>query len=134
MMNIRIRIRYVPPTDLAFGAAVQEACAAASLAGVDIDAPDAARVAEEYLGTHGYPNVEIRLFRTVEEYRRRAANWLIRRDGRGRAMPGRHASVSTQHDEHGAARVDPRGAAAAARRRGAGAEEPVGRRTTNRVA
>jgi hypothetical protein len=101
MLNIRVRIRYVPPTDLAFGAAVQEACAAASLAGLDIDAPDAARVVEEYLGTHGYPNVAISLFRTVDEYRSQATNWLIRRDGRGRTMPGRHASVSTRNDELG---------------------------------
>lgn len=99
MMNIRVRIRYVPLTDFAFGAAVQEACAAASLAGVDIDTPDAARVAEEYLGTHGYPNVEIRLFRTVEEYRTRATNWLVRRDGRRRPTPGRHVYCSTLHDD-----------------------------------
>lgn len=101
MLNIKVRIRYVPLTDLAFGAAVREACVAASLAGVDIDTPDAARVAEEHLGTHGYPDVEVRLFRTVEEYRSRATNWLIRRDGRGRAIPGRHASPFTQHDELG---------------------------------
>ena len=55
----------------------------------------------KYLGTHGYPNAEIRLFRTVEEYRGQATNWLIRRDGRGRARPRRQVSLSTQHDELG---------------------------------
>ena len=98
MTNHRVRIRYVPPTDLAFGAAVKDACAAASLAGFDIDTPDAARIAEEHLGCHGYPNAEIRLFRSIEEYRSRATNWVVHREGRiatdvGRPAPARNHLV-----------------------------------------
>lgn len=83
MTNCKVRIRYLPATDHVFTAAVQEACAAAALAGVDIDLPEAAGIAEEHLRSLGYPDVEIRLFRTVDEYRNRETNWVVRRDRAG---------------------------------------------------
>lgn len=81
-MQHRIRIDLRPRTDLTFRAALERACVAASLAGADLDTPDAARIVEEGLRSCGYPNAEISLFRSVEEYRNRASYWVAWRDGR----------------------------------------------------
>ena len=78
----RIHIDLRPRMDLTFRAALERACVAASLAGADLDTPDAARIVEESLRSGGYPNAEISLFRSVEEYRNRASNWVAWRDGR----------------------------------------------------
>jgi hypothetical protein len=82
MTNHRVRIGLVPRLDLTFRAAMEQACIAASLAGVDIDTPEAALIVEEHLRSHGYPNAEISLARSVDDYRSRVSNWLVRRDGR----------------------------------------------------
>ena len=78
----RIRIDLRPRVDLRFRAALEDACVAASLAGADLDTPDAARIVEEDLRSGSYPNAEISLFRSVEEYRNRVSNWVAWRDGR----------------------------------------------------
>ena len=80
--NHRIRIELRPRVDLKFRAALERACVAASLSGAALDTPDAARIVEEELRSGGYPNTEISLFRSVEEYRNRVSNWVAWRDGR----------------------------------------------------
>lgn len=82
IMKCRIRIDLRPRIDLTFRAALEGACVAASLAGAELDTPEAARIVEDELRSHGYPNAEISLFRSVEEYRNRASNWVAWRDGR----------------------------------------------------
>jgi hypothetical protein len=81
-MKHRIRIDLRPRVDLTFRAALERACVAASLAGAELDTPDAARIVEEEIRSGGYPNAEISLFRSVEEYRNRVSNWVAWRDGR----------------------------------------------------
>jgi broad specificity phosphatase PhoE len=90
-MTCRIRIDLRPRADLTFRSALERACVAASLAGAELDTPDAARIVEDELRSHGYPNAEISLFRSVEEYRNRVANWVAWRDGHSqRAEGSRH--------------------------------------------
>jgi len=55
---------------------------AASLAGAELDSPEAARIVEDELRSDGYPSTEISLFRSVEEYRNRVSHWVAWRDGR----------------------------------------------------
>jgi hypothetical protein len=85
MISHRVRISHIPRHDPAFRAAIERACVAAYLNGVGIDTPDAALIVEEHLRTHGYPETEISLGRTVEDYRQGVSNWVVRRDGRMRA-------------------------------------------------
>jgi hypothetical protein len=85
-MKHRTRIDLRPPLDLTFRSAFERACVAASLAGAELDTPDAARIVEDELRSDGYPNAEISLFRSVEEYRNRVSNWVAWRDGRPRAI------------------------------------------------
>jgi len=85
----RVRIDFRPPADLAFRAALERACLAASVAGAELDTPDAARIVEEELRSGSYPNAEISLFRSVEEYRNRVSNWVAWRDGRPRGAERR---------------------------------------------
>jgi hypothetical protein len=80
----RIRIDLRPRVDLTFRAALERACLAASVAGAELDTPEAARIVEEELRSGGYPDAEISLFRSVEEYRNRVSNWVAWRDGRPR--------------------------------------------------
>ncbi len=82
MTNHSVRIGYLPRLDHAFQAAIERACLAASLTGVDIDTPDAALIAEDHLRSHGYPNAAISLARSVQDYRNRISRWHVRRDGR----------------------------------------------------
>jgi len=95
MISLRVRISHIPRRDPAFRAAIERACVAAYLNGVDIATPDAALIVEEHLRAHGYPETEIRLGRTVEDYRQGVSNWLVRRDGRVRAKG------ATQHADPG---------------------------------
>ena len=81
-----MRIRLVPPADAAFRAVVERACLAASIAGVGLDTPDAARIVEEELRAGGYPRAEVGLFRSVEDVRSHVSNWIVWRDGRSRRM------------------------------------------------
>jgi hypothetical protein len=81
-MTHRTHVDLQPPLDLAFRAAFGRACVAASLAGAELDTPDAARIVEDELRSDGYPKAEISLFRSVEEYRNRVSNWVVWRDGR----------------------------------------------------
>jgi hypothetical protein len=92
-MKHRTRIDLRPPLDLTFRAAFERACVAASLAGAELDTPDAARIVEDELRSDGYPNAEISLFRSVQEYRNRVSNWVAWRDGRPRAIEG------SRHDQ-----------------------------------
>jgi hypothetical protein len=85
-MEHRIRIDLRPRGDPAFRVALEGACVAAALAGKDLDMPDAARIVEEELRAGGYPNAEVSIFRSVEEYRNRVSNWVVWRDG---SRPGR---------------------------------------------
>jgi hypothetical protein len=87
-MNHRIRIDIRPAVDLTFRAALERACLAASLAGAELDTPDAAGIVEDKLRSDGYPNAEISLFRSVEEYRNRVSNWVAWRDGHPRRKEG----------------------------------------------
>ena len=81
-MNHRIRIGLRPRQDLTFRVAFERACVAASLTGAELDTAEAARIVEEELRSGGYPNAEISVFRSVEEYRNRVSNWVAWRDGR----------------------------------------------------
>jgi hypothetical protein len=81
-VNHRIRIELRPRMDPEFRAALERASVVASLAGADLDTPEAARIVEEELRSGGYPSTEISLFRTVEEYRNRVSHWVAWRDGR----------------------------------------------------
>jgi hypothetical protein len=95
-MKHRVRIDLHPRSDLMFRAALERACLAASVAGAELDTPDAARIVEEELRSVGYPNAEISLFRSVEEYRKRVSNWVAWRDGRPRNKEGhRHDGPRT---------------------------------------
>ena len=80
----RLRIDLRPRADLEFRAALERASVAASLAGAELDTPEAARIVEDELRSDGYPSTEISLFRSVEEYRNRVTNWTVWRDGRQR--------------------------------------------------
>ena len=84
----RLRIDLRPRADLEFRAALERASVAASLAGAELDSPEAARIVEDELRSDGYPSTEISLFRSVEEYRNRVSNWVAWRDGR----PGKRAT------------------------------------------
>jgi hypothetical protein len=99
-MNVRVHIDLRPRTDLMFRAAFERACVAASVEGAELDSPDAARIVEEELRSGGYPNAEISLFRSVEEYRNRVSNWVAWRDGRPRSKE------RNRHDEPRTDRVD----------------------------
>jgi hypothetical protein len=81
-MRYRIRIELRPRIDLTFREALEHACVAASVAGAELDTPQAARIVEEELRDGGYPDAEISVFRSVEEYRNRVSNWVVWRDGR----------------------------------------------------
>jgi len=78
----RLRIDLRPRADLEFRAALERASVAASLAGAELDTPEAARIVEDELRSDGYPSTEISLFRSVEEYRNRVSHWVAWRDGR----------------------------------------------------
>jgi hypothetical protein len=95
-MKHRIRIDLRPRRDPAFRVALEGACVAASLAGADLDMPDAARIAEEELRAGGYRNAEITIFRSVEEYRNRVSNWVVWRDGRRQKRESIEAAGSNQ--------------------------------------
>jgi len=84
MTSHRVRINLLPARDQAFRAAFLRAVAGASFAEVDVDMPESARLVEDRLRVDGYPNADIRLYRTVDEYRDHVANWVVRRDGRAR--------------------------------------------------
>jgi hypothetical protein len=81
-VNRRIRVRLLPAVDPAFRAEFERACLAAPLAGVELDAPDAARVVQDQLQSNGYPSAEIALFRSVDDYRNHVSHWFVWRDGR----------------------------------------------------
>ena len=81
-VNHRLRIDLRPRADLEFRAALERASVAASLAGAELDTPEAARIVEDELRSGGYPSTEICLFRSVEEYRNRVSHWVAWRDGR----------------------------------------------------
>jgi hypothetical protein len=100
IMTNRIRIDLRPRIDSAFRAALEGACVAASLAGAEIDTPEAARIVEDELRSRGYPNAEISLFRSVEEYRNRASNWVAWRDGHPQSGEG------SRHEEARVGRRD----------------------------
>lgn len=104
-MKHRIRIDLRPRTDPMFRAAFQRACVTASVAGAELDSPDAARIVEEELRSGNYPKAEISLFRSVEEYRNRVSNWVAWRDGRPRNRE------RNRHDEPRIDRVDRMGQA-----------------------
>jgi hypothetical protein len=99
-MGYRIRIDVRPHVDPTFRAALERACVAASIAGAELDTPDAASIVEQELRTGGYPQAEISLFRSVEEYRTHICNWVVWRDGR---PPGgsrsRHFRRESRADE-----------------------------------
>jgi hypothetical protein len=76
----RVRIRLIPRLDDLFRATFERACVAALIDGADIDTPEAARLVEDHLRSHGYPDAEVQLFRSVEDYRRRTSNWVVRRE------------------------------------------------------
>ena len=62
----RLRIDLRPRADLEFRAALERASVAASLAGAELDTPEAAQIVEDELRSDGYPSMEISLFRSVE--------------------------------------------------------------------
>jgi hypothetical protein len=106
MINRRTRIDLRPPSDTRFRAAIERACIAASLTGVELDTPDAARIVRDEVRSDGYPNAEISVFRTVEEFRNRVSNWIVWRDGR----PARRPSGVRQRvriDRAGGQETDP---------------------------
>ena len=84
-MDRRIRIGLRPGEDRSFRSAFEQACIGVFLAGVELDTPDAARIARDGLRSSGYPNAEISMFRSVNEYLNHASNWLVWRDGRPNA-------------------------------------------------
>jgi hypothetical protein len=88
--NHRIRIDLRPRVDPTFRAALERASVAALLAGAEIDTPEAARIVEEELRSDGYPNAEISLFRSVDEYRIGVSHWVAWRDGRPRRADRSH--------------------------------------------
>ena len=86
MWNHRVHIGLVPSSDPTFRVAFERACSVMSLAGIDVDTPEAARIVEEQLQGHGYPHAEIYLFRSVQDYQSHVTNWLVHRNGRRAAV------------------------------------------------
>jgi hypothetical protein len=79
-MGIRIRIRLEPPDDLAFHDRFEQAVAAASSGQHELDSPEAARIAGEYLRSNGYPAATIEFSRSVDEYLQHVSHWRVLRD------------------------------------------------------
>ena len=76
-MELRTRIYLQPALDPTFRRAFERACLAASVAGAELDTPDAARIVEEELHSGGYPNAQVSLFRSVQEFRNHVSNWVV---------------------------------------------------------
>jgi hypothetical protein len=82
-MNSRVRIRLQPQDDRAFHEVFDLAMAAASASLNELDAPESACVAEDFLRGHGYPAATVDYSRSTDEYFEHISHWLVWRDGRG---------------------------------------------------
>jgi hypothetical protein len=81
-MNSRVQIRLQPQDDRAFHEVFELALGAVSASLTELDAPEAAGVAEDFLRGHGYPAATVDYSRSIDEYLQHISHWLVWRDGR----------------------------------------------------
>jgi hypothetical protein len=88
MIEHRVRLMVVPWQDRAFVRELDAICADLTADHVELDSTTAADRAQRVLREGGYPRAVVEYHRTVDDVLHARADWVVRRDGRPRDVPG----------------------------------------------